>query len=66
VDWCPTELVTRADAVLTGHTHEVRNERKDGKLFLNPGECCGWITGRCTVAILDTDRLSAEVCDLTP
>jgi len=64
VDWCPPELVAQADAVLTGHTHEVMNQVKGGKLFLNPGECCGWVTGRCTVAILDTAILSAEVCEL--
>ena len=35
-----------------------------GTLFLNPGECCGWLTGRCTVAILDTDTCTAEIVDI--
>ena len=64
VDWCDPADVERAEVIITGHTHEVVNRVDDGKLFLNPGECCGWVTGRCTVAILDTDGLSAEVCEL--
>lgn len=64
-DWCDPADVARADIIITGHTHEVVNEQRDGKLFLNPGECCGWLYGRCTVAILDTDRLSAEIIEVT-
>lgn len=66
VDWCPPQALARADAVLSGHTHQVVNERVDGKLFLNPGECCGWVTGRCSVTVLDTETLSADICDLEP
>jgi len=64
--WCKPEDVAAADIVITGHTHEVVNHFVDKKLLLNPGECCGWQTGRCTVAILDTDGPSAEVCELEP
>ena len=53
-----------ADVVITGHTHEVVNEKRDGQLILNPGECCGWVTGRCTVAVLDLDALEAEIVEL--
>lgn len=64
IDWCPAGDIAKADIIVTGHTHEVVNERKDGKLWLNPGECCGWLHGRCTVAVLDTDSLSAEVVEV--
>lgn len=64
IDWCPPEMIAAADAVLTGHTHGVVNERRGETLFLNPGECCGWVTGRCTVAVLDTETRTAEICDL--
>ncbi|MFH0981516.1 MAG: metallophosphoesterase [Planctomycetota bacterium] len=64
IDWCKPADLAQAEVVITGHTHEVVNERRGKKLFLNPGECCGWVTGRCTVAILDLDRLSAEICEL--
>jgi uncharacterized protein len=65
-DWCDPADVARADVIVTGHTHEVVTERRDGKLFLNPGECCGWLTGKCTVAILETDDLSVEIIEVTP
>lgn len=51
------------DVIVYGHTHE-SVVRKGKTLVVNPGECCGWITGRCTVAIIDTDRMTAEICDL--
>ncbi|WP_432797877.1 metallophosphoesterase [Poriferisphaera sp. WC338] len=35
-------------------------------LFLNPGECCGWLTNRCSVALLDTNTCSAEIIDVHP
>ena len=64
IDWCKPKDVEPSDIIITGHTHEVVNRMEGGKLFLNPGECCGWVTGRCTAAILDTQGPSAEVCEL--
>lgn len=64
MDWCKPDDIARADIVLTGHTHAVVNERRGGKLLLNPGECCGWVHGRCTVAVLDTEALAAEIVEL--
>lgn len=55
-----------ADVVITGHTHEVVNERRGGRLILNPGECCGWLSGRCTIAIVDLETLSADIIEWTP
>ncbi|MCX6338462.1 MAG: metallophosphoesterase [Candidatus Aureabacteria bacterium] len=51
------------DLIVYGHTHEVV-VRKGKTLVVNPGECGGWLTGRCTVAILDTERMTAEIHDL--
>jgi len=64
VDWCDAQSLARAEIVVTGHTHEVVNETRDGKLFLNPGECCGWVTGRSSVAVLDTEGPAAEIVEL--
>lgn len=64
IEWCRPEDVQKAAVIITGHTHEVVNHFEHGKLFLNPGECCGWVNGRCTAALLDTEGPSAEVCDL--
>jgi len=52
-----------ADVVVCGHTH--RPEIAQGPpLVLNPGECCGWVEGRCTVALLDTESLGASILDV--
>lgn len=64
--WCEPQDLAWADVVVTGHTHEVVNVERDGTLFLNPGECCGWVNGRCTVALLDTAGPTAEIIELTP
>ena len=64
VDWCSSQDIAQADAVITGHTHEVVSEQQNGTLFVNPGECCGWVNDRCTVALLDTETMSAEIVDL--
>ncbi len=64
MDWLKPQDYADADVVITGHTHEVVNETKDGKLFLNPGECCGWVNDRCTVALLDLDAISAEIVEV--
>lgn len=65
-EWCEPQDVAWARVVVTGHTHEVVNEIRDGRLFLNPGECCGWVNGRCTVALLDTSGPKAEIIELVP
>ncbi|HSW44226.1 MAG TPA: metallophosphoesterase [Phycisphaerae bacterium] len=65
-EWCTPHDITAADIVVTGHTHEIVNETRDRKLFLNPGECCGWVTGRGTVALLDTEHMTAEIIEVKP
>ena len=65
LDWMKPDEYTDADIVITGHTHEIVNESRDGKLFLNPGECCGWLTDQCTVAMLDLEKVEAEIIHVT-
>ena len=53
------------DLVLSGHTHNVVNKKYDnGVLVVNPGEACGYLTGKSTFAIIDTDILEAEIIEL--
>jgi putative phosphoesterase len=49
------------DVVLYGHTHNVDLRRMGEKLILNPGEVCGYITGKSSYAVLDLNKLEAEV-----
>jgi len=52
------------DIVIYGHTHNLHVEQLRNKLILNPGELCGYLTGRRTLIILDTEHLEPEVIDL--
>lgn len=53
------------DAVLYGHTHRIKAMRINNKLVLNPGEVCGYLTGKASVAILNTSDLSVEIIELS-
>jgi putative phosphoesterase len=54
----------RTDFVVYGHTH-IAEQRRIGHLTLiNPGELCGWVKGRATLAVLDTDSGQCEFIDL--
>ncbi|WGM89183.1 MAG: metallophosphoesterase [Candidatus Bathyarchaeota archaeon] len=52
------------DILITGHTHEAKIYRKGQMLVINPGETCGLLTGKSTIAILDTEKLEAEIIEL--
>ncbi|AEA12899.1 phosphodiesterase [Thermoproteus uzoniensis 768-20] len=62
-----TEAMIRSgmfDVVVYGHTHRVDVRRVGRTLVVNPGELCGYLTGRRTAAVLDTAGLEAEVVDV--
>lgn len=65
-EWCRGEDVARADVIVTGHTHGAEIERAGDQLFINPGECCGWVTGTCRVAVLDLETLDVESIEVRP
>lgn len=64
IDWFRPGEIDAADIVISGHTHEIVNQTSKGKLYLNPGECCGWVTDRCTVALLDPAAMKAEIVEV--
>ncbi len=51
------------DAVLFGHTHSPLVYRRRS-LLVNPGEACGKLSGRRTVALLDLKELKAEIVEI--
>jgi len=53
-----------SDIVVHGHTHEPKVEHQEDQLVVNPGECGGWTTGRCTVAVIDTKTMAAEILEV--
>jgi putative phosphoesterase len=52
------------DAVIHGHSHNKGIERKGKTLAINPGELCGYITGKPSIAILDTAKHEAKIIQL--
>ncbi|MGO8807757.1 MAG: metallophosphoesterase [Candidatus Bathyarchaeia archaeon] len=52
------------DAVIHGHSHYSRVEKRGKTLAINPGELCGYLTGKCTIALLDTAKQEAKIIEL--
>ena len=48
------------DFVIHGSSHLQSQKRVGSTLVVNPGEACGWLHGKCTAAILDTDTGEVE------
>lgn len=55
-------LASKFDIVIYGHTHE-KDLKKDKALIINPGECCGYLTGKRSIAILYPDKMIAKFID---
>lgn len=52
------------DVVVHGHTHQAGVRTPCGAVVVNPGEACGYLTGRPTVAVLDTVTRDVELLTL--
>lgn len=52
------------DAIIYGHTHDVDVRKVDSTQVINPGECGGWLNGKCTVAVWDTKINEVEVVEI--
>ena len=52
------------DAVIHGHSHNMGVERKGKTLAINPGELCGYLTGKSTLALLDTLKHDAKIIEI--
>ncbi len=52
------------DVIVHGHTHKAEVYRKGKTLVVNPGEVCGYLTGKSTIALLDTDKRETKVVEL--
>lgn len=42
--------------VLCGHTHQLRLEQRHNVVIVNPGEACGYLTGKASYAIIDLSK----------
>lgn len=52
------------DAVVHGHLHAMGVRKKGNALIVNPGEVCGYLSGKSTIALLDTVKREARIIEL--
>ena len=52
------------DVVVHGHAHKTEIYRKGKTLVVNPGEVCGYLTGKSTIALFDTVKREAKIIEL--
>lgn len=53
----------RFDLVLFGHTHRPLTMHVGRAAVINPGEACGFASGRSTCAIVDLDTMAFRILD---
>jgi putative phosphoesterase len=52
------------DVIVHGHTHEAKSQKQGRTLVVNPGEVCGYLTGKSTIATLNTQTLDVKIITL--
>jgi len=52
------------DLLVYGHTHRAEIRKQGSTLIVNPGEVCGYLTGKSTIALVDTARREAEIVEI--
>lgn len=52
------------DVIVHGHAHTAGAYRRGKTLVVNPGEVCGYLTGKSTLALLDTAKQEAKIIEL--
>jgi putative phosphoesterase len=52
------------DVVVHGHAHKAEVSRRGKTLVVNPGEACGYLTGKSTIGLLDTANCEVRIVEL--
>jgi len=52
------------DLIISGHTHSLSKLQKGRTVCLNPGEICGYLSGRATIATFETSTRTIEIVDI--
>lgn len=50
--------------IVRGHTHKFEVKKVGNTVLINPGEACGYLSGRRTAAIVDLPDIYVEVVEL--
>ena len=52
------------DLVIYGHTHKPDIRKVRNTLIVNPGEVGTWLYGKSTAALVDLNKMEAEIIEL--
>ena len=52
------------DIIIHGHTHEAKTYRKGRTIIINPGEVCGYLTEKSTIALLNSQTKEVKIIEL--
>ena len=52
------------DLIISGHTHSISKLQRARTTCLNPGEICGYLSGRATIATFETSTRKIEIFDI--
>lgn len=52
------------DLVAYGHWHKIVNKKVNNTMLVNPGELCGYLTGRASLAIIELEKKEAEIIEI--
>lgn len=52
------------DIIATGHTHDHKIETINNTLVINPGELCGYLTGKATLVIVDLETMEPRLIEI--
>lgn len=52
------------DIVAHGHTHKAEIYQKGKTIVVNPGEVCGYLTGKSTMALIDTNSRETKIIEI--
>lgn len=58
------EHIKNSRVIIHGHTHTVEIKHMQDKVLINPGECCGYLHGRSTIAVVDVKTLKVSLTEL--
>ncbi|HXL02211.1 MAG TPA: metallophosphoesterase [Candidatus Atribacteria bacterium] len=65
--YLPAELAFESrkyNLVVYGHTHEAVIKKEDDFFLINPGEVCGLLSGKPTLALCDLEKKVAKLIDI--
>jgi len=52
------------DVIIHGHVHDAKAYRKGKTLIINPGEVCGYLSGKPSIAVLNTKTMDVKIVPL--